>query len=121
MYFVACVVVLILASPAVALCCDLRSLQTDAAQGADCDSEPGACRWTFALGEPASRDLFAKIQDELGQCPNLINRARDQGVNHPDFYDAWVFEFPDATFSVSLKDKAALRQSFVVLRELTPR
>lgn len=85
---------------------------------ADCGSEPDVCRWTFALGDAASRANYDDLQSRIKACAVPINATRDQGVNHPDFYDAWIYEFEDGRLSVSIKDKSALGQTFVVLRRL---
>jgi len=82
----------------------------------ECDGEERACRWTFTLGADGSRTLFDELRSRLEACPDMAGMTRDQGVNHPDFYDAWIFQFADAALSVSIKDKAALGQTFVVLR-----
>ena len=85
---------------------------------ADCESEAQACRWSFELGDTGSRGLFKDLVDSIGACSTLTSKLHDTGVNHPDFYDAWVFDFPTGSLSVSLKDKSALGQTFVVLRRL---
>ncbi|NNE78647.1 MAG: hypothetical protein HKN18_00105 [Silicimonas sp.] len=90
----------------------------DAGAEVDCETEPDACRWTFDLGAPVSRELFEVLRARLAECPNLRAASRDQGVNHPDFYDAWVFRFAREAFSLSIKDKSGLRRTFVVLRQV---
>lgn len=87
-------------------------------QGFDCDTEPGVCRGAFALGAPESRRIFEATRQHLAACPGLRQAVRDRGVNHPDFYDAWTFSFSGGALSLSLKDKSALGQSFVVMRRL---
>ena len=88
------------------------------AQGADCGHEALACRWTFDLGAPASRALFEDMRARIGACSKLDRAERDQGVNHPDFYDAWVFPLAATKVMVSIKDKSALEKTYVVLRLL---
>ena len=85
---------------------------------ADCTFENHACRWSFDLGVPQSRQVFETLRADLAQCPDLIDATRDDGVNHPDFYDAWAFRFPGMALSLSIKDKSALESTFVVLRAL---
>lgn len=114
------VAISVFALPAGADCTRLEAYQgaTPAGITADCDTEPGACRWSFALGDPTSRALFENMRMQLDACPGRIGIEQDKGVNHPDFYDAWIFEFGDTALSVSLKDKAALKKTFVVVRSL---
>ena len=82
---------------------------------ADCASEPGACRWTFDLGTPQSRDIYDGLRAALAGCSDA-RPERDQGVNHPDFYDAWAFQIDGARVTLSIKDKSALGKTYVVLR-----
>ena len=90
----------------------------EAASGFDCKSEPGACRATFDLGVPASRETYEALRREIATCPGLVAAEQDQGVNHPDFYDAWAYTLPDGAMTLSIKDKSALGKTFVVLRRL---
>ena len=85
---------------------------------ADCGSEPGVCRWTFQLGDAASRETYEALRVGIRACGEPMSAIRDQGVNHPDFYDAWVYRFDDGGLSLSIKDKAALGETYVVLRHL---
>ena len=82
----------------------------------DCAAEEQACRWRFDLGRPVSRDAFEVLRGHLADCPDLIGQVRDAGVNHPDFYDAWLFRFATGALTLSVKDKHALGSTFVTLR-----
>ena len=75
-----------------------------------------ACRWSYALGEPQSRDFFESLRSNLSNCPSLTEITHDAGVNHPDFYDAWVFDLPASQVFIALKDKSALSATYVTLR-----
>lgn len=108
------------ASPAFASCVLPETYQEVSVNVlADCESEAMACKWQFELGETESRALFRDLVTKIDGCAVPLSKMQDKGVNHPDFYDAWIFAFPDGGLSVSLKDKAALRQTFVVLRRLS--
>lgn len=76
-----------------------------------------ACSWQFQLGAPEAaetyRDVFLALSDCLGPAATV---ARDQGVNHPDYYDAYLIEFPAYRLTLSIKDKSALGTTFVTLR-----
>ena len=87
-----------------------------APQNLSCDSADRSCRWSFDLGDNVSRALYDALVKTLRDCPNLEGAVRDSGVNHPDFYDAWAIQLGDRGFTVSIKDKSALQQTFVVLR-----
>ena len=87
-----------------------------APQNLGCDPVDRSCRWSFDLGDDVSRALFDALVKMMRDCPNLEGAVRDSGVNHPDFYDAWIIQLGDQGFTVSIKDKSALRQTFVVLR-----
>ncbi len=119
-----CCFVAIIASPALAEGCghdvgtEPGPLAAQFAGGADCGHEAEACRWTFDLGVPASRALFEEMRDGIGACSDVEAGERDQGVNHPDFYDAWVFPMALSNVMVSIKDKSALSKTYVVLRFL---
>ena len=84
----------------------------------DCDTEPAACRGAFDLGAPKSREVFESLHRQMSACSGLVSATRDKGVNHPDFYDAWEFRFQDGAIVVSIKDKAALGATYLVLRRL---
>lgn len=100
---------------------DPSTLAAQFAEGADCGHEALACRWTFDLGAPGSRTLFEDMRVGMGACSDLDAAERDQGVNHPDFYDAWVFPMVSLRVMVSIKDKSALGETYVVLRLLPDR
>ena len=75
------------------------------------------CVWRFPLQAPAARRQFADLVSGLLTCLGPGSLAeRDQGVNHPDFYDARRFETGGIELIVSIKDKSALENTFVNLR-----
>lgn len=88
-------------------------------QGCRASSRPGertVCGWQFALADPESRRAFAGTAARVGQCAGLQSRQRDRGVNHPDFYDAWLYRFAAQRVSLAIKDKSALKSTLVTLR-----
>lgn len=95
-----------------------EAMLRDLAETADCITEPGLCRWTYVLGDAASRQTYEKALGRLRTCTDLTEATRDQGVNHPDFYDAWAFRWSGGALTLSIKDKSALDATFVVLRVL---
>ena len=77
------------------------------------------CKWGFSYRAPAATAAFAAYEQALRQClGDRATESRDPGVNHPDFYDRRLFQTDSFGVSVSLKDKAALMQTFVFLRVL---
>lgn len=79
------------------------------------------CSWAFDYRAEAAKHAFDRLSKDVAAC--LGNDARmieDQDVNHPDFYDLTSFETDEQTIAVSLKDKAALQQTYVFLRVTAP-
>lgn len=79
------------------------------------------CSWSFDYRAEAAKHAFDRMIKEVAAC--LGNDARvteDQDVNHPDFYDLTRFDTEGRTIAVSLKDKAALQQTYVFLRVTAP-
>ena len=90
-----------------------------APQVLSCDTADRSCRWSFALGDPVSRSVFDALIEYMRACPTFAKAVRDTGVNHPDFYDAWSIQTEDQGFTISIKDKSALQQTYVVLRVMS--
>ncbi|MDJ0613743.1 MAG: hypothetical protein QNJ29_08690 [Rhizobiaceae bacterium] len=75
------------------------------------------CFWQFDYRSTSATEHLRRLN-------KLISLAIDQGevpqddqdVNHPDFYDLRTYTINGADIAVSLKDKAALDQTFVFLR-----
>lgn len=74
------------------------------------------CRWDYTYREPAAVELMRTINIEIQKCLGVQSRKIEDGVNHPDTYEQRLFRLGDINISLSLKDKAALNQSFVFLR-----
>ena len=72
------------------------------------------------LGDEMSRTVYDKVVASYKTCSDWQSVEQDKGVNHPDYYDAWMFHGDVGGFSVSIKDKSVLGKTFVVLRLLTP-
>lgn len=96
------------------LCTELGGSVDDWAQlpgSPDCDvtGKAGHCRWTFAFRAPEAQALFSQLVDGAA-CWDL---ERDEGVNHPDSYDAVLVSTANGAVRISIKDKAALGQTLV--------
>lgn len=75
------------------------------------------CQWEFDYRGPAAAQAFDRFTRLLSDCfQGRAREIRDQGVNHPDFYDLRQYRLDNAAVSVSIKDKGALRKTFVFLR-----
>lgn len=74
------------------------------------------CRWDFPYRSPLAKAQFADLKSMIAQHLGAKVAPPEAGVNHPDSYDQVLFQLDDLQISLSLKDKAALRQSFVFLR-----
>lgn len=76
------------------------------------------CGWAFAYRDAAAQAAFQAGLQQLDQC--FEQTTPDQDVNHPDFYDLRLFISDDFEIGLSLKDKAALQETYVFLR-IAPR
>ena len=75
------------------------------------------CAWPFAYRSDEAQAAFDGILSEVRKCLGAdAIVSRDQGVNHPDFYDLREFRFQRGEVGVSIKDKGALQQTYVFLR-----
>ena len=75
------------------------------------------CSWQFPLGEPAAAATYDDVHTALTGClGKAATVTRDQGVNHPDYYDAYLIQLPAHRLTLSIKDKSALGITFVTLR-----
>ncbi|WP_371224202.1 hypothetical protein [Roseovarius sp. 2305UL8-3] len=78
------------------------------------------CRWGFDYRAAAAEALYAQIEQISAACFGDISATPNApDVNHPDSYLIRQFTGQGIEVSVSLKDKAALDQSFVFWR-VTP-
>lgn len=75
------------------------------------------CGWPFAYRADAASAAFDQLNETVAAClgPDTV-ASRDQSVNHPDFYDLRLYQIAGMETAVSLKDKAALQQTYVFLR-----
>lgn len=75
------------------------------------------CGWAFPYREAPAQKAFQQLLSEVTACAegNQASLA-DQHVNHPDYYDLQTFQLNDREIGVSLKDKAALGETYVFLR-----
>jgi len=67
-----------------------------------------------AYRSTAATDAFERLNDAVIAClgPDATI-TQYQSVNHPDFYDLRLYLMADQEIGVSLKDKAALQQTYV--------
>ena len=72
------------------------------------------CTWDFPHRDDEAYETFENIRQKLEDCldDNAI-RSDDQDVNHPDFYDARIFQLGEVKLAVSVKDKSMLGATFV--------
>ena len=74
------------------------------------------CRWDFGYRATEAAELLRTINIEVQRCFGLQSRKIEDGVNHPDTYEQRLYRLGGINISLSLKDKAALSQSFVSLQ-----
>jgi hypothetical protein len=122
----------VLSGPALAFCEDMAALGNDGGMLASPDG--GAivecttslqlggevqtqCGWPFAYRSQDAADAFTRLNDTVVDCLGTdVMITQDQSVNHPDFYDLRMYQSEAQEIGVSLKDKAALQQTYVFLR-----
>lgn len=74
------------------------------------------CAWRFPYRDGPARAAFEAFRRELETCLDPSSHGgADQRVNHPDSYDQRRFMAGAVWVTLSLKDKAALRSSYVFL------
>lgn len=79
------------------------------------------CGWAFAYRTPDAAQAFDRIVSAVTQCLGSDAAVTaDLDVNHPDFYDLQTFQLGGQEIGVSLKDKAALSETYVFLRVSRP-
>jgi len=79
------------------------------------------CGWAFSYRSPAAAQAFEHLLVTVADCLGAAARVTaDKTVNHPDFYDLQTFQFEGQEIGVSLKDKAALSETYVFLRVKLP-
>ena len=75
------------------------------------------CTWKFPYRAQEAYGTFERFVGEVQSCIGERSTLYiDKGVNHPDYYAARRFRMERAEVAVSVKDKAALRSTFVFVR-----
>ena len=75
------------------------------------------CHWEFAYRAAEAAATFETFNQQIQTClAGLSDEFKDQGVNHPDFYDLRQYQTQGAQVSLSIKDKGAMQRTFVFLR-----
>ncbi len=78
------------------------------------------CNWAFSYRSAEATGTFKDKLAMLSVCADKASGiVTDQSVNHPDFYDLRLMRIAGGEVGLSIKDKAAIQQTFVFLR-LTP-
>lgn len=75
------------------------------------------CTWQFPYRSPVATDSFTELRNLIAGCiddPSGV--TKDQNVNHPDYYEAYFFDFRHHVLSVAIKDKVGLGSTFVFMR-----
>ncbi|MGH1483784.1 MAG: hypothetical protein ACRBM6_34715 [Geminicoccales bacterium] len=72
------------------------------------------CTWEFQHRDVNAYKVFEELGQKLKSCVGGdAILSNDQGVNHPDFYDARIFQLDDVKVAVSVKDKSTLGATYV--------
>lgn len=74
------------------------------------------CGWAFGYRSSAATRFFDELHQEIQQCwPTTEGTQTEPGVNHPDSYHLHKYALPEGHVTLSIKDKAALQQTYVFL------
>ncbi|MEM7506849.1 MAG: hypothetical protein AAF415_08880 [Pseudomonadota bacterium] len=75
------------------------------------------CSWVFPYRSAAAEQAFGQAVDALSACADpSVDIVTDQQVNHPDSFDLRLLRTADGEVSVSIKDKAERRSTYIFLR-----
>lgn len=75
------------------------------------------CGWAFPYRATAATLAFEKLAVRIETCEGARQlKNAGNGVNHPDTFDQRRIRFAGGTVSVSLKDKVALQETYILLR-----
>lgn len=74
------------------------------------------CGWAFPYRASAATGAFQQLLEKVKACADGAQATADPDVNHPDFYELRTYRLSDHDVGVSLKDKAALGETYVFLR-----
>ena len=78
---------------------------------------PLSCTWQFPYRSDDAAEGFSQLRDLIDICvSDPTDFIKDQNVNHPDYYEAYHYEWLGHTVSVSIKDKSGLQETLVFLR-----
>ena len=79
------------------------------------------CAWAFDYRVPKAAALFEMYDADIRACLADPQKAKaDAEVNHPDSYILHQYLVDGTTVAISLKDKAALQETYVFLRIKRP-
>ena len=75
------------------------------------------CTWMFAYREAGAYGTFGTFNRSLQECfGERAELSRDRSVNHPDYYDQRQYQLGQVKVTLSIKDKSALRNTYVFVR-----
>lgn len=88
----------------------------------DCTLSPASqyllvCTWQFSYRSPIATSGFTELRNLIAGCIDDPSKVtKDQNVNHPDYYEAYFYDFRRHALSVAIKDKVGLQSTFVFMR-----
>ena len=75
-----------------------------------------SCHWAFAYRGDDHQPFADALWQKVTSCTAGQPVPNDPQVNHPDSYGLKTWNTSDSSYSVAIKDKAALNKTFVFLR-----
>ena len=102
---------------------DGNKLQLIFADAEDCrfslglNSSSYQCFWKYDLGSEQAVTQLELLRKETKKCiGHLYAEESDDSVNHPDFYLAYFYVFPNGQVNIALKDKSVTMNTYVSVR-----
>ncbi|MGR3614489.1 MAG: hypothetical protein ACU0BB_00420 [Paracoccaceae bacterium] len=80
------------------------------------DGDALVCQWSFAYRSSHVEAAIKALVGEIENCSQAKVSGVPAGVNHPDTHTVYQYGTERMQITASLKDKAALGQSFVFLK-----
>ena len=70
----------------------------------------------FSYRNVEANAAFEALNQSLQSCfGGSAEVAKDQGVNHPDFYEQRRYQLDQVVVTVSIKDKSTLQRTYVFI------
>lgn len=80
----------------------------------DVEKRSFRCAWKYSHSDRQAEAKYTQMREDLAVClGNSASVQKDQPVNHPDIYESYLYRLPAVELRISLKEKSALKSTFV--------